>query len=161
MRQTTTYAAAVAQPVNDGLAGASPLYSKSAAALQPPIGCAGSGTATSSDTPGQDAPTTFSLPVQVGGVQVGTVTWTHRINTTRLEHFRTFCVMFNQVTQNFCSLREAIWDLNADSGAANQHVTVNADGPATADPATGVQANNAANTTVNNPVGAATTTFTK
>ncbi|MFY9935585.1 MAG: hypothetical protein WAK33_01875, partial [Silvibacterium sp.] len=160
-RNTTTYAASVTQPVNDGLAGASPLYDKSATALTPPSGCAGSGTAQSSDGPNQPANPTFSLAVQVAGAQVGTVTWGNLVNTTRLEHFRTYCAVFDQVSNQFFALREAIWDVNADSAAANQHATVNADAAASADPATGVQANNAANTLTNSAVGAATTPFTK
>jgi hypothetical protein len=164
-RNTTTYAAAVTQPVNDGLAGASPLYDKSGTALQPPSGCAGSGTAQSSDGPNQPANPTFSLPVQVAGAQVGTVTWGNLVNTTRLEHFRTYCAVFDTASPAaapvFFALREAIWDVNVDSAAANQHATRNDDGAATADPATGVQANNAANTTTNSAVGAATTPFTK
>lgn len=160
-RNTTTYAASVTQPVNDGLAGAQPLYDNSAGALQIPTGCTGSGTAQSSDGPNQPANPTFSLPVQVAGVAVGTVTWTNLVNTTRLEHFRTYCVVFDQVTRLFFALREAIWDVNADSALANQHATVNADAAASADPATGVQANNAPNTTVRSAVGAATTPFTK
>jgi hypothetical protein len=160
-RNTTTYAAAVAQPVNDGLAGAQPLYDKGAGALQPPTGCSGAGTAQSSDGPNQPANPTFTLPVQVAGVTVGNVTWNNLVNTTRLEHFRTYCVVFDQVTQQFFALREALWDVNVDSAGANQHATANPDADATANPATGVQANNAANTTVNSAVGAATTPFTK
>jgi glycosyltransferase involved in cell wall biosynthesis len=159
MRETITYAAVVVQPVNDGLDGASPLYSKSAGALMRPVGCAGGGAATSSDTPGQTAPRSFAQPVSSGGTVVGTVTWTVRVNTARTENFRTFCVAFDTVTQQFCAFREAIWTLNADSSAPNQHANVNADSPASADPATGVQANHAPTTTTDAGVGAATTTF--
>jgi len=161
MGQTTTYAPTVVQPVNDGLAGASPLYSKAAAALKPPLGCAGGGAATSDDTPGQQAPPTLSLPITSGTTVVATVTWTNRVNTTRVENFRTFCVVFDNVTQTLCSLREAIWTLNADSSAANQHANVNPDSAASANPATGVQANNAPTATANAPVGPATTPFVK
>ena len=161
-RSTTTYGAGVTQPVNDGLAGAQPLYDKGAGALQPPTGCSGSGTAQSSDGPNQTSLPTFSLPVQVAGVTVGQATWTNRVNTTRLEHFRTWCVVFHQVTQQFFALRQAIWDVNVDSAAANQHATANADSDAAADPAPGPpQANNADSPTVSGPVGAATTSFTK
>ena len=159
MRERTTYAAAVAQPVNDGLAGASPLYSMGAAAMKPPVGCPGGGAATSSDTPGQGVAATFVQPVSVAGVPVGTVTWTALVNTTRTENFRTFCVVFDTVTNGFCSLRQARWSLNADSSAPGQHATVHADAAASVTPATGVQANNAANTTTNAGVGAPMTAF--
>jgi len=170
MRQTTRYAAAVVQPVNDGLtaaqeppAGAYPLYSKSAAALRPPMGCASGGAAASSDTPGQGVPPTFVLPWPSAAAPVADVTWTTLFNTTRTENFRTFCVVFNRVTQQYCALRQALWEVNVDSAgvAANQHSAVHADGPATADPATGVQANNAANSTTAGSVGPATITRAK
>ena len=166
-RRTVTYTAAVVQPVNDGLAGASPLYDKSATALTPATGCAGAGTAASNDAPSHTANPTFSQTFQnSAGVAVGTVIWNNRVNTTRVQHFRTFCVVFDQTNPPpaalFFSLREAIWDINLDSAAAAaQHATVNADAPASANPATGIQSNNAPLATTDNPVGAATTTFTK
>ena len=155
MRETTTYAAAVVQPVNDGLAGAGPLYSRQAGALMPPTGCAGGGAATSSDTPGQPVAPTFAQVFNVGGAPVGTVTWTVLAGTTRTENFRTYCVVINTVTNVFSNLKEAIWTLAADSTHPHQHVTVNAETAAGANPAVGVQANFAANTTVMAGVGAA------
>ena len=161
-RETITYDPSVAQPVNDGLADAYPLYDQSATALQPPIGCTGGATATSSDTPGQGAAATFFVPVSSGAIPLGTVTWTVRVNATRTENFRTFCVGYNTVTSGYCALRQATWSLNADSAAAGpQQATVNPHAAATADPATGVQANNAANATAISNVGAATTTLVK
>jgi glycosyltransferase involved in cell wall biosynthesis len=163
-RRTITYDPAVVQPVNDGLAGAFPLYDNSATALTPATGCAGAGTAGSNDTPTHTAGATQSRPQQNGaGVTVGTVTWNNRVNTTRVQHFRTFCVVFDQVTNQFFSLREATWDINLDSAAATpQHATVNAHGPATANPAATLpQSNNAPLITTDSAVGAATTTFVK
>jgi hypothetical protein len=160
MRQQTNYAAGVVQPVNDGLAGASPLYEMSPTAMRRPVGCAGGGAATSSDTPGQGVPPTFSQPVTAGGVVVGTVTWTVLVNTTRREDFRTFCVVFDTVSTHFCALRQARWSLAADSaGAGPQRATVHGDAAATVTPATGVQANVAPSTTTNAGVGGATTPF--
>jgi len=165
-RRTVTYDPSVVQPVNDGLDGAYPLYDKSATALTPATGCSGSGTAASNDAPQHSASLTFSQTQNdSAGVAVATVTWSNRVNTTRVQHFRTFCVVFDSTNptpdDSFFSLREAIWDINLDSAAAAQHATVNADGAATANPATGVQSNHAPLTTTDNPVGAATTTFTK
>jgi hypothetical protein len=165
-RRTVTYDPSVVQPVNDGLDGAYPLYDKSATALTPATGCSGSGTAASNDAPQHSANLTFSeTQNDSAGVAVATVTWSNRVNTTRVQHFRTFCVVFDSTNptpdDSFFSLREAIWDINLDSAAAAQHATVNADGAATANPATGVQSNHAPLTTTDNPVGAATTTFTK
>lgn len=161
MRQTTQYAASVTQPVNDGLtaaqeppSGAYPLYQMGV--IKPPIGCAGGGTASSSDTPGQGVVPRFSQ--NVGGVPV---IWNRVVKTTRRENFRTFCVVYNKSTKEFCALREATWSVNVDSAAHHQHAVVSGDGPATATPATGVQANNAANTTTVNAVGAATTLLHK
>lgn len=163
MRQTTQYAATVHQPVNDGLtaaqeppSGAYPLYSMNA--LMHPMGCPSGAHATSSDTPGQGAPARFSQ--LFGGVNV---IWSRLVNTTRTENFRTFCVVFNTDTKQYCALRQATWSINVDSAgaAASQHANVTADGRATVDPATGVQANNAANTTVTAKVGVAVTPLSK
>jgi hypothetical protein len=79
-----------------------------------------------------------------------------------VQHFRTFCVVYNSSTNTAFSLREATWDINLDSASASpQHATVNPDAAASADPALGIQSNNAPLTTVNNAFGAATTNFTK
>lgn len=43
MADTTTYDPSVTQPVNDGVAGAFPLYVNTANGLKPPIGCTGGG----------------------------------------------------------------------------------------------------------------------
>jgi hypothetical protein len=165
-QRTITYDPGVVQPVNDGLDGAYPLYSKSATALTPATGCSGAGTAASNDSPTHTAnPTFFQTQNNSAGVAVANVTWSNRVNTTRLQHFRTFCVVFDQANptpnDSFFSLREATWDINLDSAAPAQHATVNPDGAATANPATGVQSNHAPLTTSDSPVGAATKTFTK
>jgi GT2 family glycosyltransferase len=160
IRQTVFFDPAVPQPINDGVAGASPLYDKAPTALTRPLGCPGGVAATSRDTPSHTAPPTFSLAVTSGGVQVGTVTWNHRVGSTRTQHFRTYCVTFNTSTNVFCALRQATWDLNLDVNLPAQHATVNPDSAATANPATGVQANNAEKSATAG-VGAATTTFTK
>jgi hypothetical protein len=162
-RSVTTYASTVTQPVNDGVAGAAPLYDNAATALTTPSGCSGSGTAQSNDSPFHTPAPTTQLPVQDGsGTTVATVTWTNQVNTTRVQHFRTFCVVYNSSTNTAFSLREATWDINLDSASASpQHATVNPDAAASADPALGIQSNNAPLTTVNNAFGAATTNFTK
>jgi hypothetical protein len=159
-RDTTTYAPAVAQPVNDGVDGAAPLYSRSGSALKPPIGCAGGAAATSNDTPGsQGVAASISQAFVSGGVAVGVVTWGRLVNITRTENFRTYCVLFDTVSSGFCSLREAIWTVNLDSAgaAADQHANVHADAAAAATPATGVTANHAATSKVSSPVAAAPT----
>jgi hypothetical protein len=162
MRETNVWTAAVHEPVNDGFAGATPLYSRAAGALQPPEGCAGAAAATDNDTPPHTVPTTFTQPQLSGATVIANVTWTHRVNTTRVADFRTFCVVFDTATNAFSSLREATWALNVNSAAATpQHVTVSADGAATADPATGIQANVAPTANTDAGVGAATTTFVK
>jgi GT2 family glycosyltransferase len=160
LRQTWNFDPAVPQPINDGAPGASPLYDRAPAALTRPIGCPTGVTATSNDTPGHSAPATFAQPAKSGGVQVGTVTWTHRVSSTRTQHFRTFCVTFNTSTNVFCALRQATWDLALNVDLPAQHATVNPDSAATVNPATGTQANDAEKETVGG-VGAATTTFTK
>ncbi|HEV2682489.1 MAG TPA: hypothetical protein VGV14_18445, partial [Rhodanobacter sp.] len=169
MRQTTTYDPSVAQPVADTDTNCTPLYDRPGQpttldpnSLQPPIGCAGGAAATSFDTPSQGVAPMLSAPaMSTTGANVGRVTWGHLVNTTRTEHFRTFCVIFDTTTSEFDALREAIWTLALDSAgaAANQHATVNADAAATATPATGVAANNAQEAHNTAGVGAATTAF--
>lgn len=153
----TTYAATVSQPVNDGVAGAFPLYSKSATALAVP-----GSAATSSDTPGWPFPATFSLPaVATDGSTVGNALWQNRVHITRTEHFRTYCVAFDTSAGSFCALRQATWDLSTDSSAANQRATASADTAASATPvATPPTANNAPTTDTTPAVGPATMTFT-
>jgi hypothetical protein len=166
-RSSRVYDPAVTQPINDGFDLATdhafPLYSKLAAALTPPSGCTGAGHATSSDSPNHPTSPTSQLPIldPATGATVGTLTWTRRINTTRVQHFKTFCVVFDSgPSQQFFSLREANWDINLDSaGAGPQHATVNADGPAATDPPLGVQANHVAQPETFSGVGGATTTF--
>ena len=177
MRQTTAYAPAVVQPVADTTHLVTPLYDRpgvvdptgggegtiSPDSLKPPIGCASGAPATSSDSPDdQNVSATFSQDFPSPGPAVVTVTWTF-VNATRVEHFRTFCVVFNTVTKSYCVLRQATWDLNVDSAgpAADQHATVHPDAPASADPATGMAANDAPQPSVTAPVGAATKTFTR
>jgi hypothetical protein len=169
--KTTTYNhASVTEPVADTDSSSKPLYDRPGIptqldpnSLKPPKGCAGGAPATSFDTPSQGAPTTFTQPVQVAGVTVGNASWS-RVKTVRQENFRTFCVVFNTSTSIFCALREALWDLNADSSGppADQHAHVHVDGPATANPATGIDANSApTSVVVASPVGVPTSRFVK
>jgi hypothetical protein len=127
------------------------------------MGCTGGAAATSNDTPGHGAPATFFQDISVAGVVVARVTWTNLVSTVRREHFRTYCVIWDTAVSQHCALRQATWDVNCDSSgaAANQHATVSADAAASVDPATGVQANNAANRSTQGAVGGATTNFTK
>jgi len=130
-----TYAAAVHQPVNDGVAGAFPLYARTAAALQIPLGCAGGAASTSNDTPSSPFPATFRRPaVATDGSAAGTTIWQTQVHITRQEHFRTYCVVFDTVSGAFSALRQGTWDMNVDSALANQHVTVSADTAANANP---------------------------
>ena len=141
---SVSYDPTLHMPINDGgsptqepPSGAYPLYSKRALALTPPIGCTNGSAATSSDDPGFTFPPTY-----VNGDLGVTVIWKQFVNATAKNNFRTFCVVFNTVTEEYCALRQASWSLNTDSAAAaDQHVAVNRDGPVTADPATGVQGN--------------------
>jgi hypothetical protein len=148
----------VTQPVNDGLAGASPLYSKAPAAVTPLIGCAGGIAATSSDNPNMTSQPNITQSFSNAGTPVAVVTWP-RQKVTAQGNFRTFCVVFNNSTSVFCSLREALWTLNVDN-TAGQHANVALDSPASANPATGPQLNNSfvmsttdgpGTTTVTNP----------
>jgi glycosyltransferase involved in cell wall biosynthesis len=150
---------AVPQPVNDGLLGALPLYDKTPAALTRPLGCPSGAVAKSNDTPAVQNTATFSQPASSGGAVVGTVTWTRRLSITRKQHFRTFCVIFNTSTNVFCALRQATWDLDLNASIAGQHATVNADAPASANPAPGPPQANGAQKLSPAGVGAATTTF--
>jgi len=159
VRQTITFNhGIVTEPVNDGVDGAYPLYSQSANALKPPGGCAGSAAATSNDNPGQTGLGNFVRNLTSGATIIGTATWS-LVNVTRRQDFRTFCVVFNTVTQTYCSLRQATWSLNLDSAgaAADQHAVVTADAAASADPATGTTANHAELVNPAADFGAATT----
>jgi hypothetical protein len=166
---TTAYAASVTQPVADTDSAAAPVYDRPAVtttldanSLQKPIGCqSGGGTAeaTSFDSPAQGAPATKVRNFSSGATPVATVTYT-RTNATRQEHFRTFCVVLDTSTNSYCALRQATWDVNVDSsGMAPQKASAAADGPVTADPATGANANEVSQPTVTSESG--TTNFTK
>ena len=170
-RLTVSYDPSVTLPVADSEASVAPLYDQPGKAgtlsnnsLQRPIGCQTGGAsapATSFDTPSHPAPARFSQTVMSGGVAVGTVTWT-RVNSTRDEEFRAFCVVFDKTTNQFCVLREALWELHVDSAAAGaQHATVHSDAAPTSPPATGPSANDVPHTQSVAGVGAATATFTK
>ena len=161
---SSSFTPAVTQPVNDGFAGAFPMYDtgqNSATALEPPAGCAGAATATSNDSPSSGFPATFSVPaVASDGTTVGNAVWQNRGHLTRVNHFQTFCVTFDTVSHEFSALRQATWDINLDSALANQHATVSADAAASTDPvAAPPQANNAPTATTTTQSGA-THTFT-
>lgn len=159
-----SYTPAVTQPVNDGFAGAFPMYDtgqNSATALEPPIGCAGGTAATSDDSPSSAFPATFSVPaVAADGSTVGNAIWQNQGHLTRVNHFRTFCVTFDTTSHEFSALRQATWDINLDSALANQHATVSADAGATADPAATLPQANDAPTVITTTQSGATKTFT-
>jgi hypothetical protein len=69
------------------------------------------------------------------GEHVGIARYTF-VKTTRVEAFRTFCVVWREGTDLICALREAIWELKLDSSQPNQRAIVRKDGPATKAPAT-------------------------
>jgi hypothetical protein len=132
-RWQQTFDPTVTQPVNDGVADNAPLYDYTDSAVKFPIGCVGAGAATSDATPRltQIVPTISEL------FPNAEVTWTRLVNVTIRKQFRTFCVVFDQRTQKFCALRQAIWTVNVDSKGrpANQHAIVHADAAVSADPA--------------------------
>ena len=172
IRQSVAYDPAVPLPVADSEASVAPLYDQPGKAgtldpdsLQLPIGCqpvAGTASATSFDTPSHAAPPMAEQDVSSGGVVVGRVRWT-RINSTRDEEFRAFCVAFDTSDNSYCALRQGDWEIHIDSAgpAADQHATVHADVDATTNPATGASANDVAHTQGTAAVGATTTTFTR
>jgi hypothetical protein len=95
------------------------------------------------------------------GTLLATITWTKRVNASRVEQFHTFCVIFDTGSGAYCSLREALWSLNVDTAASSdQKATVTSDSAAADDPATGIQANHAPLSTTKMNVGSATVTFT-
>jgi hypothetical protein len=163
VRQILTFdPALVTEPVNDGLDGAHPLYSRDPDALQPPTGCPGSAPATSNDTPNITNIQPFSRDLKKGPTVVGTAYW-RLDNVTRRQDFHTFCVVFDTATGTYCCLRQATWTLNLDTAGngADQHAVVNPDGPVTSDPATGkITANHAHWTGSPYDFGSATTTLT-
>jgi hypothetical protein len=167
--RSITYRISVPAVSNDVTSNAAaPLYVQSAAALKPPIGCAGGAAATSNDTPSTPFPATFvTRAVTAAGVDVGQITYTAQVKVVLNKNFKTWTVLFDTVTSNVCALREREWHLHADSSAAAaQHATVGAaDGAPTVDPVT---APPYGNTQTNDPAnqssgaeGALTTTFTK
>jgi GT2 family glycosyltransferase len=161
----------VQQPVNDGEdhpVDSFPLFGLDPGETAIPLGCTAQGTAaTSSDTPNAiNIAATFSLlATATDGTVVGTTLWQTRTHVTRTRHFRTFCVTFDSTSAasrlaSFCALRQASWDINLDSANANQHASVNPDGPATADPVARLPiANNAPLKEAWAAVGPATKTF--
>ena len=54
---------------------------------------------------------------------MGEATWTV-MNTTRKQTYRTFCVVFDTKTEQFCALNQATWSLNVDSAQPNQVANV-------------------------------------
>jgi hypothetical protein len=137
-RVETTWNPTVKEPVNDGDSDDVALLTIVDGALKPPTGCDGAQPADAHsfiDTI-HITPTisrTFSLAQ--GDAKV---TWTRLVNTTIESRFRTFCVVFDLGTREFCALRQARWTLNVDSKGppANQHAVVRPrDAAASADPA--------------------------
>jgi hypothetical protein len=136
-RVETTWDSTVKQPVNDGESNDVFLLSTLNSALKPPTGCDGAAAAESASFPSTRHITpTISRPAPFPNSDA-TVTWTRLVNTTLESRFRTFCVVFDLGTKEFCALRQARWTLNVDSRGppANQHAIVHADAPASADPA--------------------------
>jgi hypothetical protein len=139
-RVETTWDSTVKQPVNDNHGESNDVFLLSIldSGLKPPTGCDGAEAAVSSSSPFTDhiKPTisrTFGLAH--GDAKV---TWTRLVNTTLERRFRTFCVVFNLVTREFCALRQTTWTLNVASNGppANQHAVVRPrDAAASADPA--------------------------
>jgi len=157
---------------DDSAASVDPVYDQpgkadtiDANSLKPPNGCTGGGTATSNDTPDVQGPATINFPAQVGGTQVGVVTY----RRTRMQidmDFTTWAAIFNTSDNHFCVLRQANWACHVDSAAAGpQHATATGDADPTSTPVTGApyfntNINNAANQRTG-PLGAAMTNFLK
>jgi hypothetical protein len=136
-RAETTWDSTVKQPVSDGESDTVALFSTLDSALKPPTGCEGAAAAESASFP-----STFHITPTISRNfpdADATVTWTRLVNTTIKSRYRTFCVVFDLGTREFCALRQARWTLNVDSSGppANQHAIVpaGADAPASADPA--------------------------
>lgn len=157
---------------NDTEATVAPLYDQpgkggtiDANSLKPPVGCTGSGTATTNDTPSSPFPATFQQnAMDASGTVVGTVTYTRDVIEIQ-DKFASWCVVFNTSTNDLCTLKERKWDLMVSStGGPGQKATVHAATSPTTTPVTAPTSNTAANDPANRstgPVGAGTTTFTK
>ncbi len=137
--------------------------------LKPPIGCAGGTAATSFDIPSTSAPATFLSPAparSADGEAAANVVYKRLVNVTMKLIYITWAVVYNTVTEEFCTLRERTWVLDVDSaGAAPQRASVPpSDNAPTITPVTTPfskpQSNDPANRRFG-PVGAATTPFTR
>jgi hypothetical protein len=167
-----TYAPTVPGWVHDG-SGTSPLYRPDPGdpryndSLQPITSCDPKGTpATCGDTPDHRATRSCTRLVDINGniLQPGSgsnwvacVTWGHKtgvpaiqqIAMSHAENFRTYCVIYNIDTKQYCALRQASWNLNSSSrdpgvhsgGQPAEGVLVGQDSVAQQDPAIGVNAN--------------------
>jgi hypothetical protein len=121
------FASTVVPPVNDGVADDVPLFD--AKAVQPPTGCAGAKPAESGSAFGGDtSPPSRDFPN-------ATVTWTALAEITIKAQFRTFCVIWNINTKEFCALCEARWELDVDDIQANPRAIVHAQTAVLSDPA--------------------------
>ena len=168
MRVTSSYAATA----NDTEGSVAPLYDQPGKtgtldpnSLKPPIGCAGGGSATSHDTPSTPMPPTLTLPATgAAGAILGTITYNlanAQINAT----FRTWVVIYNIATHDYCALRQATWSVHANSASHGaQSAAAGHDSSATVNPVTAPTANTLVNSAASHtqgPVGGATTTFTR
>ena len=88
------------------------------------------------------------------GAHVGKVRYTF-VNTSRVQRFRTFLVVWVQGT-GVTAVREAIWEINLDSALPGQRASVQSDGPATVDPPMGIPANDVKHISNQEWVGAVT-----
>ena len=144
VRVTAGFDPSVTLPIRDG-EGGTPLYSRKPEAATPPSNCAGGDIATATDAPSHQVHTgalNGTLVVTGGIAVVGKVRYTF-INTSRVQRFRTFLVVWIQGTEEVTAVREALWEINLDSAMTGQRAVVQADGPSTVDPAMGPPANDA------------------
>ena len=145
VRTTTRFdPATVTLPIRDGEA-ATPLYSRREEAKTLPSNCPGGDIATATDAPSHEVRTgalNDELVVVGSTAVVGSVRYTF-INTTRVQRFRTFLVVWLQGTEEVVSVQEALWEINVDSALSGQHAVVQTAGPATVDPPMGPPANDA------------------
>lgn len=142
VRETAKMDPSVPLPVRDG-EGGTPLYSLKPEAKTDPSNCPGGDIATATDSPSHvvfTAAINGDLVAVGTGAHVGKVRYTF-VNTSRVQRFRTFLVVWVQGTEEVMAVREALWEINVDSALPGQRASVQPDAPASVDPAMGIPAN--------------------
>jgi hypothetical protein len=141
--QVRTFEDGVTLPVNDGIAGAHPLYNKAGTSLAIPSPCSAHPEANDGDTPSHPAASSIVREFRMtDGRMAALVTWFRR-NATKQHSYRTYCVIYNNGSQDFTALRETTWSLDLDHLAGKRFATVpnQENNAASRTPSTGPQAN--------------------